>query len=145
MIEHKRLSRGAMSTRLIDHCAPAGGGIAFDAPEYKSVQDDTNSAVFVTLLEIVGGGIVYNIFCKTDVSEGDIRLTIDGFTQTLINVDAGTVMMQYDMDLVNNNYIMKRVFASNVVFRSWFQDEFKFEYRITTANNIYAKINYGLL
>ena len=143
MIEHKRLSRGAMSTRLIDHCAP-NLGAGFEAPELESVQDHTHSAVFVTLLEIVGGGIVYAIYCKTDALAGEIKITIDGHTETIGMTNALNIL-QYETDISNANYTQRQSPSNNRLFRGWFQDGLKIEYRITTAAAIYSKCDYGVV
>ncbi len=144
MIEHRRLSRGAMSTRIIDHCVPpAVGGGSFSAPEFEYVQMDTNSGVYVEVCSVNGPGMLNHIIASVADNTGRLRITLDGY------VDILTVSIAVDHWYViwpnNVTDAAKYIFAPHVHTRArvYFQDEFKLETRIASASRIYVKCYYG--
>ncbi|MBA7624762.1 hypothetical protein ES703_32174 [subsurface metagenome] len=129
-----------MSTRLIDHCVPISAGVAFEAPEFECVQANTNSNVFVTVVEITGSGCFYMINSVMSDLSGEIRVTVDGIVTTK-SIETTAYAITW------NRYAHTAGPFEVLTGRGigvFFQNNLKVEYRVTTGTTIYTKVRYGV-
>jgi len=95
------------------------------------------------LLSVTGSGYCNLLFMKMSDLAGEVKVTIDGYSEThTIDLNAYVCMLtryQNNADFWFFRYLQTQV------FRMYFQNEFKVEFRKTTGTTAYAKCLYGVI
>jgi hypothetical protein len=111
---------------------------------FSLAEGNTTSGVFVTLLDINQSGIINWIIAQNTTNNNEIRITIDGITETitLTGTSINQIALNYDSTIANIfQFYTASVYVEKPIY---FKSHFKFEYRTTVGTKINAKILYGL-
>jgi len=124
------------------HYEPPPSGGSFTVPELKTVQGSTTSAEFVTLLDVVGPGILY-AGCSEPVGvDGELKITIDNHVDT--QRISGLELFAFER-YASFAYALAAISVGtgSLIVYVEFQDNLKIEHRILTGTSINTKIQYG--
>ncbi|MBN1290751.1 MAG: hypothetical protein JXB48_02850, partial [Candidatus Latescibacteria bacterium] len=126
---------------------PSSGTIATTSdcgtPEAECVYQQTNSSSYVTVIDITGSGILYDIMYKAGWAQQGIKITIDNHVSEITYApDYGYSLKR---NLVNNSNLFTLSAQDDVVPKQldyWFQDSLKIEFR---GYGVHCKVIYGVV
>jgi len=118
--------------------------IVYKAPKFRTaVQGTTVSNVYITILDISGNGILYQLFLsKVAAGNAIMKLTIDGVSQE-ITMGAAGYQADFDNDMTSANTFSMGAMGVNNGLQVFFNTSLKIEYKSDDANLARIKVHYG--
>ncbi|MBA7624761.1 hypothetical protein ES703_32173 [subsurface metagenome] len=111
-------------------------------PELTHVPENTTSDTFVTVVDVVGSGFLNMIHLRCMDDNGEVKITIDGFSETLTVPNANRYLY-FDLDPSINNIF--EVSGNKNSLKCWFFTGLKVEHRIVLGSKMYTRVTYGIL
>ena len=107
------------------------------------VQDNTNSGVFVTVVDIIGSGIVHRLGLRAMDNTCEVKITIDGYTETLVVIGTVYRWIYFDVDPLTADIFRLGNTYTPPQLPFWFKNGFKYEHRKVLGSRIYSQVIHG--
>ena len=114
-------------------------------PELTHVEANTTSDTFVTVLDVTGSGLIDQVLISCINDTGEIRITIDGYSETLSIAGNLQKAIRYNITPTTSDVFDLGAYGDVYRVRSWFQDNFKVEHRRVLGTTMNTKVTYGAL
>ena len=109
--------------------------------EYEELQVSTNSGTFVTVLDSLTGGKIHWIGAGSNTADNEIRVTIDGITETF---QIANVYKTITFNLDPQSALCFNIGVWGIENRMMFyKNQFKVEIRANIAGTCYANLAFS--